>query len=210
MLAEIELAVVAHIKNSALASRLRQVDTLPDLEGESLVARFTNDAPAVYVALGSFPVDNGYARLKYGIACVAKNSRSQQAARHGDGVAIGLHEMLDTVMGLINDATIQFAGNDHDDAAAEFISFSVVSCDLIASEALYQKGIYAGVVQVQSTGEVLLPPIPISQLADFKTFHADYDIEPQALPGEHQKWAQEPPDHSTSAPELSDTISLQE
>lgn len=205
MLTDLELGLVALVKASALAPRLRQIDTLPDLEGESLVARFSTDAPAVYVAMGSFPVRNGYIKPKFGVACVARNSRGQQAARHGDGIAIGLHEMLVAVMSLIDGASVNCGSGDE----AEALSFSVVSCDLVASEALYQKGIYAGVIQIQSTAEVRLPAA-IGNLSDFKTFHSDFDIDPHQVPAEHNKWLQEPPNLSTSAPELSDTIILQE
>lgn len=199
MLSELETGLIALVKGSPLGGRLRQVDSLPDLEGDSLIGRFVSAAPAVYVALGSFPVKRGYARPKFGIACVAKNSRSHQAARHGDGVAIGLHEMLEAVMALVDGVTIADA------------SFEVVGCDLVASEALYQKGIYAGVVQVQTSAEVPLPPaIDEAALSNFATFHADYDIEPHQASTEHTKWLQEPPDLSTSAPELSDTVILQE
>lgn len=204
MLVELETGLVALIKDSPLAGRLRQVDSLPDLVGDSLIGRFTTDAPAVYVAMGSFPVRAGMARPKYGVACVARNSRGHQAARHGDGVAIGLHEMLEAVMSLLDGAAIAAGGDD-------VVAFEVVSCDLVASEALYQKGIYAGVVQIQTTTEVRLPPpLDASALADFKTFHSATDIDPHQVPAEHQKWLQEPPDLGTSAPELSDTLTLQE
>lgn len=201
MLVEIETGLVALVKNSPLGTRLRQVDSLPDLEGDSLIGRFTSDAPAVYVAMGSFQVKRGMAAPKYGVACVARNSRSQQAARHGDGIAIGLQEMLEAVMTLLDGASISF-GEDT-------VAFEVVSCDLIVSEALYQKGVYAGVVQLQPTADVPLPPF-LSDLADFKTFHSDFDIDPHQASTEHNKWLQEPADLSTSAPELSDTIILQE
>lgn len=203
MLAELETGLVALVKKSPLGQRLRQVDSLPDLEGDNLVSRFLTDAPAVYVAMGSFPVRNRYARPKYGIACVAKNSRSHQAARHGDGVAIGLYEMLEAVMTLVDGTAISYGQGDF----AEAVSFEVVSCDLVNSEALCQKGLYVGIVQLQATAEVSLPGV-LDSLADFKTFHADYDVDPHQAATEHDKWLQEPADHSTSAPELSDTLSL--
>lgn len=203
MLADLELALVALVKDAPLGRRLRQVDSLPDLDGDSLIGRFMNDAPAVYVALGSFPVRGGYARPKFGIACVARNSRGQAAARHGDGVVIGLQEMLDHVMSLIDGARL--------DVGETSATFEVTSCDLVTSEALYQKGVYAGVVQIQTAADVRLPLfLKESDLAEFQTFHADYDIEPHQPAGEHTKWLAEPPDHGTSAPELSDTLNLQE
>jgi phage gp37-like protein len=203
MLVEIETGLVALIKNSPLGERLKQVDSLPDLEGDSLIGRFVSAAPAIYVAMGSFQVKRGMAAPKYGIACVAKNSRSQQAARHGDGVTIGLQEMLEAVMALLDGASVSY-GDDT-------VGFEVASCDLIASEALYQKGVYAGVVQLLPTADVQLPPfLDESALADFKTFHSDFDVDPHQASTEHDKWLQEPADFSTSAPELSDTTILQE
>ena len=209
MLAELENGLVALIKGSALGQRLRQVDSLPDLEGDSLVGRFTTDAPAVYVALGSFPVRNGYAVLKYGVACVARSSRSQHAARHGDGMAIGLQPMLDAALSLLDGATVSY-GDDGEGAAAYGVGFEVKSCDLVSNEALYQKGLYVGVVQIQSVTEVPLPEFLDDDLADFKTFAADYDVDPHQASSEHDKWLQEPADHSTSAPELSDQLTVQE
>lgn len=201
MLAEIETGLVDLLKASPLRQRVRQIDSLPDLEGDSLIGRFTTDAPAIYVAMGSFPVASRYARPKYGIACVARNSRGHQAARHGDGVAIGMYELLDAVMELVDGANIEFGDNT--------VSFEVTGVDLISSEALFQKGVYAGVVQIQSIAEVPFSGVT-EQLADFKTFHADYDIDPHQASAEHKKWLQEPPDISTSAPELTDQLNLQE
>lgn len=203
MLAELETGLIALVKQSPLGARLRQVDSLPDLDGDTLVGRFLTDAPAVYVALGSFPVRNRYARPKYGIACVARNSRSHQAARHGDGVAIGLYEMLEAVMAMVDGAPVGYAQGGLDEA----VCFEVVSCDLVNSEALQQKGLYVGIVQLQASAEVSLPGVP-DTLSDFETFQADYDIDPHQLATEHEKWLQEPADHGTSAPELSDTLPL--
>ena len=203
MLVELETGLVALVKNSLLGRRLRQVDSLPDLDAESLVNRFTTDAPAVYIAMGSFPVRNRQARPKFGVACVARNSRSQHAARHGDGIQIGLSEMLEAVMTLIDGATVSF------DDGQSAVSFEVVHCDMVNSEELYKKGVYVGVVQLQTTADVALPAL-LDDLAEFKTFHADFDIDPHQSAAEHSKWLQEPSDHSSSAPELSDTVILKE
>lgn len=203
MLAELESGLVALVKASPLATRLRQVETLPDLEGDTLVTKLAADAPAVYVATGSFQVRGGYAQPKFGVACVARNSRSPLAARHGDGVAIGMLEMADVVMSLLDGASVEVAG--------ERVAFAVTSCDMVSSETLYKAGLYVAVVQLQAPAEVRLSlPVDAAALADFKTFHSDYDIEPFASAAEHDKWLAEPPDHTGSAPELSDTLNLQE
>jgi len=140
MLAEIEQSLVAYIKASPLAARLRQVEALPDLDGDNLVAKFGADAPAVYVALGGGELQDGMAALTVGIACVARNSRSPQAARQGDGMQIGLLELVHEVVSLIHTAYI-------DDC-----SYLVIRWDPVASDALTRKGLYAPAVQARPAG----------------------------------------------------------
>lgn len=199
MLAETENALIALVRQAPIGQRLREVASLPDLEGESLIGRFATDAPAVYVALGSFPVANRAARLKFGLACVARNSRSHEAARQGDGKAIGLYEIIEAVMALMDGARTPDA------------NWRVTSCDLMVDDNLYKKGIYAGVVQIEMTGEVELPdPIDEDSLSPFETFHADLDIPPIEAAGEHAKWLQEPPDQTTSKPDAEDIVTLEQ
>lgn len=201
MLSELESGLVACLKASALAARLRQIEALPNLDDDSLIGRFATDAPAVYVALGAVPVSGGAARPKFGVACVAKNSRSPQAARHGDGVAIGLYEMLDAVMTVLDGAVI--------DAGDAPVSIEVLSCEGVIGEKLYARGLHVGVVHLQTAVEVRWPTMLDEEgLAAFQTFHADTDIDAQAGAAEHAKWLQEPPDYRTSGPGLTDTLSL--
>ena len=201
MLADLENSLVALLKNSPIAQRMTEIDALPDLDGDSLIGRFATKAPAIYVALGSFKVSNGRARPKFGIACIAKNSRGHKAVRHGDGQQIGLYTMLDAVLALVDGATL--ACGEHSTAV------DVFACDILSSEDLFRKGVYAGVVQLEARTEILLPALlDPSKLAEFKTFHADYDIDPHQASTEHTKWLQEPANQSTSKPELSDTLNV--
>lgn len=150
MLAEIEQGLVAYLKASAIAPRLRHIDALPDLEGDSLVGKFGADAPAIYVALGPGDlVERGMISPLVGIACVTRNSRSAQAARHGDGQQIGLLQLVEAVLVLVDGAVI-------DDR-----HYQAVRWDAVASEVLYRKGLYAAVVQVRTTA-----PLPLELLAD--------------------------------------------
>jgi phage gp37-like protein len=202
MLPEIEIGLVAAIRASALGARLRQVESLPDLDGDSLIGRFFTDAPAAYVALGSFPVEHSRLHLKYGVALVARNSGSQQAARHGDGIAIGLQQMIDSALNLLNGIRVSYGPGNA-------VSFSVTSCDIVSNEALFQKGVYVAVIQIETPAGIYIE-FDESGLADFKVFTADYDIPPHESDAEHAKWLEEPPDHGTSAPDLSDQLNLQE
>lgn len=45
-------------------------------------------------------------------------------------------------------------------------------------------------------------------LDEFLRLNAQYDITPHETAAEHDKWLQEPPDHSTSNPDLTDNITL--
>ena len=206
MLARLEDSMLALVKASPLARHLRQVDTLPDLSDDALIGRFVTDAPAVYAALGSFPVNGGNAQFKAGFACVAKNSRGQREARHGDGRTVGLYQMLGVLLPLLEDASFAYG-----EAEGDSLLFEVTSCDFLTSEALFQKGVYVAVIQIRSVAEMPLNMgLDTDSLADFKTFSSDYDLPPFESKEEHDKWLQEPPDHSASRPELSDTLHLQE
>jgi len=197
MLAELEDGLVALVKNAALGQKLVTVAGLPDLDSASLVKRMAAEAPAVYVAPMDFSVADGLAAARFGIACVARNSRGQEAARKGDGKAIGLAQIIDSVLALM------------DGGKADGVVFYVTGVGFQADEAFYAAGLYVATVAVEATGVALPPALDEDSLALFKTFHADYDIEPHETAAERGKWVGEPPDHSTSAPEVSETNILQ-
>lgn len=145
MLVELEQGLVELLRHSPLADKLRQIEALPDLDGDSLVGKFGADAPAVYVAAGAGRVaSRGLCEPTLGIACVTRNSRSPQAARQGDGVQIGLLELVEAVMVLLEGAVI---GEQE---------YTVTGYHMVASEALYRKGLYGAVVQVQTAAALPL------------------------------------------------------
>lgn len=197
MLTEAENGLIYFIKSRQVGSKLREVASLPDLDGESLINKFYSDAPAVYVTPGNFQVRDQTVFLKFGIACVARNSRGHKEARQGDGKLIGLYEMMEAIASALDRAVI---GD---------IAWYVSGGDFISDEKLYNAGVYAGVVQIESPGVTLPSPIDESSLGEFVTFHADIDIKPFETQEERSKWAKEPPDFSTSKPEVSDTSTVQ-
>ena len=140
MLAEIETALIAHIKNSALGAKLRDVAGLPDLSGDSLLKRFTTDAPAIYVAPASFPVESRCAKLRFGLACVARNRRSPTAARLGSGAGdpVGLYEMLESAAALFEDAQVSKS------------MWKVLGIDFLNDDLFYRAGVAVGAVQIES------------------------------------------------------------
>lgn len=196
MLTEIENALVAEIKSAPVAKNLKQVDTLPDLDGDSLVSRFATDAPAVYVAPAvSFSIKNSLVDVGFGIACVARNAGGQAAARKGDGKMIGMYQIAEAVASLL------------DGFKANGTPLYATSISIMNDEKIYKSGLQVAVVTLQ--GQATLPPsIDATALGDFITFNAQYDIDPHASDAEHQKWKAEPPDYSTSKPDLTDNVTI--
>ncbi|MDP2153806.1 MAG: DUF1834 family protein [Methylotenera sp.] len=198
MLTEVENALVAEINKSPIAKKLKQIGTLPDLDGDSLVSKFATDAPAVYVApAASFAIKDSIVNVGFGIACVARNAGGQAATRKGDGKMIGMYQIAETVAALL------------DGYKAGGVTLYASSISIMNDEKIYKAGLQVAVITLQ--GQATLPPsIDPAGLDDFITFNAQYDIEPHASAAEHTKWSQEPPDHSTSKPDLTDNITLQE
>lgn len=196
MLAEAENALVAAIKAAPIAQKLKQVDTLPDLEGDSLVSKFATDAPAVYVApAASFGISNSEVTVGFGIACVARNAGGQAVARKGDGKMIGMYQIAEIVAALLDG----FKAGD--------VPLYATSISIMNEEKIYKAGLQVAVITLQ--GKAKLPSsIDAATLDNFITLNSQYDIEPHVSTAEHNNWKQEPPNHGTSAPELTDTLTL--
>lgn len=200
MFAELETGLVDLVKSSPINAFLKVVGTLPDDDEDNLVARMAADAPAVYVVAGrNFKVDNGSMAVPFGLACVSRNARGHEDARRGDGKILGMYQILEAVLGLAENGK---AGGS---------SWRVSDVGFMNSERIWKAGLTIGVVTVETT--VAMPQgidaSLLSVMSDFKTFHADYDIEPLETAAEHSKWAEEPADYSTSKPDLQDTIIIQ-
>ena len=195
MLTELENELIALIKSSALGAKVKEVDSLPQLDGQNLVKRFNTGAPAIYVAPASFGIEaSGLALPRFGIALVARNAASQKAARQGYGIAIGLYQMIDAVLGIFNGA-------------------STASCawrprgvDFLHEELLFQNGVYVATVKVEG-GELQLPyPIDATTLAAFTTFHADYDVAPFETAATQTEWSQA--NYTNGQPDAQDQVTL--
>ncbi|GAB2182674.1 hypothetical protein DLREEDagrD3_28970 [Denitratisoma sp. agr-D3] len=199
MLPEIENGLVDCLKDAPIKSFVRAIAVLPDLESDTLVTRMGVDAPAIYVSLSkSFKITDAGIVLSAGIACIAKNSRSPLSARHGEAGRIGLLEMLDQVINLM------------DCAQAGGAIWSPVSATEMADAKLEKAGLYAAVVNIETTAPVPLAGVDMGALPDFLRIRTDYDVGPRFDAAEHDKWAGDPSDHTTSAPALTDQQHLQE
>lgn len=102
MLAEIEAALVARLRTHPAAAQLvRTVDTLPQVPTTELLSRYAVDAPAVYVVPGVFEVEDNDLTPKVTIALIAKAADSN-AARTGDGLSVGIDQLMVFVARAIN------------------------------------------------------------------------------------------------------------
>jgi hypothetical protein len=198
MLRECEDGLIKAIREAPIGRYLSTVASLPDIDGDALVRRFGAEAPAAYVAPGRITIDaERRMDIQFGVGCVVRSARGQAAARKGDGKAIGLYQLIEGVLAALH---TRLAGD---------LLWEAAGVDLLSDATLADNGLHVAVVHVRAAG-VDVPPggVDESTLADFEIFHADYDVPPHDSRAEHEKWLAEPPDHETSAPDVSDTIQL--
>lgn len=194
MLGQLEAHLIDLLKASPLGSRLRAVDSLPDTPDKDLVKRWGMDAPAAYVVAMDGTLSQALATPQFVVVLVARNARSHQAARHGDGKTIGLYEMLDA-------AIAELHGGVAGDA-----SWEVTRYQFMQDDALRDQGLHVALVLIQA--DVDPPQKDAVNLADFLEFHADFDIQPFATAADRHRWAAE--DHAEPAPDLHSHINPQE
>jgi len=194
MLSELELELIAAVKASPIFAKLREVAAMPDDKTETLIRKFAVMAPAIYIVAGTGTIADQKETLRFDLVCIANNSRGNDAARHGDGQTIGLYQM--------RDALIAFLDGHRTTGAVWYAK----RFDFAKAPAWREQGLTVGSLQLETT--VMQAGIDLTTLDAFVTFHADYDADPHQAQAEHVKWAQEPPDYTTSRPELTDTTTL--
>ncbi|MDH4229964.1 MAG: DUF1834 family protein [Nitrospirota bacterium] len=146
MLPQLENDLVALIQASTLSPKLRAVGILPDMADDTLVKQFGVQAPAVYVSGGPFRLVGVSVSPRFIVAAVAKNARGHQAARHGDGVTIGMLEMADALVAIIHNTSTSLTTwrvlsgdpvqSDAFDKAGLFVHLLVVECSVAPDPAL--------------------------------------------------------------------------
>lgn len=167
MFAAIEDEIVAAIKASPLAAKLRAVDSLPSADEENLLARFSADSPAVYVTIGGFVATNRILTLRYGLACCARNARGHHAARDGDALSIGAYEMMGALVAL-------FA-----ERATANVGWHVTGGNWLNDKRITRQGLTVCVVNIE--GRAHAPDaIDMTTLNAFTTYHAEHSLAPGA------------------------------
>lgn len=189
------------IVRRTLGAAVKTVDGLPgDWDMEQL-KRLLPRAPAVYLAFlgGAARADEHVLRVdtRWGLYTLTAHAQGSRPRRRGDARQIGAYEMLARLLPAFHGETMSGIGT---------VSVERIDNLYTGLTDSYGVALYAAAL--------LLPmPLPLPDpigLADFETFHADYDIPPHEATAEHQKWLQEPPDHSTSHPDATDTVQLEQ
>lgn len=193
MLGDLESELIALIKDSPLGKRLKTVDSLPDTPDKDVITRWGLDAPAAYVVAMDGSITQAIATPQFVVVMVARNARGHQAARKGDGKAIGLYEMLEA-------GIAELHGGQTDSG-----SWQVTRYQFSQDAALRDKGLYVAMVLVQA--DVDPPQREAVNLGEFLVFHADFDLEPHTQ-GERQRWLDE--NHDAPAPDLHSQINPQQ
>lgn len=208
MLAHAENVLIARLKDHRDIKRLvRTIGTLPKVPTEKLLQRYYADAPALYIVPGRFVVKDSLATMIFTVAGVVRNVAGHEQARKGDGIDIGCDHLVTLAIRALNG---QFMGD---------CTWSVTGGEMADDEVFDAAGIAAVEITLESTpveldynyGEAQianLPPLPDSELADFKHFYADIDLPPHAGAPAHTDWLAEPPVYTHGQPDATLDVQL--
>lgn len=195
MLGILEDELIARLKASPLGSRLKAVDSLPDLPSADVIARWGLDAPAAYVVARDGTLDGDSLDVQFAIVLVARNARGVRAARQESAQVIGLYDMLGAATALLNNASTASA------------SWRATAYQLLQDVALREQGLQAAQLTLATRVDAPQPDAQALNLGDFLAFHTDYDLAPHT-PGEHPRWLDE--NHAAPAPDMQTHINPQE
>lgn len=176
-ISQIEDGIINLIKSAqeadALGYKLKKIDTYGGDFSDG-VEQMVRNFPAVLVIFaGATRISKTNNRTKfsarYGLICCAKNLRSEQSARSGDSSKVGSYKIvLDMAMLLMG----QTFGLDIDPIVIE--GFDPLSNDKADRQLASIYGL-----NITTTFEIEGGVDPAT-LADFKTFHANWDLPPHA------------------------------
>lgn len=178
MLAEAELALIAHLQGDVLAQHVREIGCLPEHSDEDLVRTLALNAPALYVQAGRVIPghENGGYTLQMGITVITRNVRGATAARHGDLETVGLHQLIDAILWRLNEPALDASGR-----AVEQWRFE--SCEPLEDDVLTAAGLHVALIGVTAYGRLSRmdwgnrPPLP-----DLELIHTESRLTPSGTP----------------------------
>jgi hypothetical protein len=199
MLVAAENALVAGLKAHRVVQqiKLRAVDSLPKLPLDQLLARYANDAPALYVVPGRLKGDGDDATMTFTIAGVVRNVAGNAQARKGDGIDIGCDHLLLAAVRAVHGHKLGLC------------TWYLASAEMVDDEIFDKSGLAAIEMTFESSRVQLPDDWELGELDDFTHFHADVDLAPHVDAGEHNKWLATPPDLTTSRPDADLDVTLQ-
>jgi hypothetical protein len=201
MLALHENALIAALKaRPGLQNTLREVGAIPNVPSEKLLAQYSTDAPAIYVAAPLLVVDNDMATMRFTLVIMVHNVGSRAQARKGNSQELGIDQYFTLACRTINGKKIGEA------------TWYVKRAEFADDELFVQHGLTVMEVALESSAQELPYEVDENttdlQLDDFKHLHADIDIAPHAMSGDYGKWLEQPPNYSTDAPDAQADIQL--
>lgn len=197
----LEQALIDRVRGAFPDGHLRDVSGLPGALNAEMLAQLAPRAPGVHIAfLGAAPLPNlpeEYVASRWALYVLTAHASGQAARRRGDAVAAGAYEILPVLVQAVR--TTPFEGFGRATLAGGGI-------ENLWSGVIERRGfaLYAVTIEIPMAfvGDT-------SPLADFETFHADYDAPPFDNLTEHEQWLAEPPDLTDSRPDASDTVTLE-
>ncbi|WP_304308069.1 phage protein Gp37 [Pseudacidovorax intermedius] len=197
MLGRNEDALIAKLKAHPQVARLvRTVGALPKMVDDKLLSKYAVDAPALYVAPGTFSVRDDVLVLAFEVACVVKNVASNAAARKGDAKDVGCDQLMTFAVRALHGQRIGDA------------SWALTQGEMVDDSVFDAAGLTVMSLRFESTAIALDTAIDPAELDDFEHFHADFDIPPHESAAERDKWLQEPPNYTQSAPDAQMDVQL--
>lgn len=152
-------------------SLVKTIGTIPGPWSVDILRRMLQRAPAVYVAFinGDARAVDGDAVInaRFDVAAVTEHHGTEADRRRGDKTQIGAYEILERAVPHLNNLVIDGAGTLRLDRIINLFN-----------EATFTIGATVYVAQL-TMPNLVLPVIETgSDLDDFETFHADFDIPP--------------------------------
>ena len=191
-------ACSAALVNPDKRSYVRTITTLPGGWTRDTLTRMLQGAPGVYIAyLGGAIKKECHEACNVGRfdAVIVNASARETDRRRGTQSQIGAYAMVERVVPAVHGLKIDNVG-----------TLTVENINNLFNESTFDLG--ATVYAIQCTVPMCLPiNTSDSDLDDFETFAADYDIPAFANTAEHHKWLND--DHATSQPDAADLVTLE-
>lgn len=203
-----ELAVLVKAENALLDALrthrdvprlVRTIASLPQVADRDLLSRYVADAPALYVVPGQFNARDDSMVLVFTVVAFVRNAAGQELARKGDGLRVGLDQLLVLATRAINGRALGGC------------NWRLTKGTVVDEPAFFSNGITALEMTFESSPielDVDYGEEQLDELDNLTLVHADFDLAPMASIVTRSMWTREPADYSTDRPNLQADIQL--